>query len=481
MKKRITAALLAMFMLLGTVSCSDNSENSDTDTGNQTEQAAEITETEEEDDGKTHYFDSLNAEDYDGWTLHIANDGASSEYFSLFTTEELTGDEFNDGIFNRQVSVEEKFNVKVLEDQSGSTTQIKNCVTSGSHDVAFGYVLLASCMGLITGNYVLPISDLPTIDMTKPYWDQGAQATLRLFGKMYYGYCDISFDHYESMAVMFYNGNLLTDAGINEQPYELEQNNKWTLDKMYGMMTAVAMDKNGDGKMKSGDDIFGWSGRDFEFLPSLYSSGVSLMRYDAGEETYKLNVTNETVMAVGDWMNKIVNDKNLSLPGRNDETRNLFKEGGVLFYSRLLGDFRNLRDKEDDYGIIAFPALNEGSDRQLYVQNPYSIMVPSDCSDTERLGALLEALGAYTYDNILDIYINRAVIGKGARDQESATLLRYYITIRAFDLTYAFGLDSIRSSFATAASKGSYASTEEKMEKSFNKTLKKSLEALKGE
>ena len=65
-----------------------------------------------------------------------------------------------------------------------------------------------------------------------------------------------------------------------------------------------------------------------------------------------------------DTPHKIINrlmalSKAYHIVGRNDETRNLFKAGGCLFYSRLLGDFRNLRDKEDDYGIICFPALEE--------------------------------------------------------------------------------------------------------------------------
>ena len=50
---------------------------------------------------------------------------------------------------------------------------------------------------------------------------------------------------------------------------------------MYGMITQVARDVDGDGKMTANsEDIFGWSGREFEYLPSLYSSGVSLIRED---------------------------------------------------------------------------------------------------------------------------------------------------------------------------------------------------------
>lgn len=107
-------------------------------------------------------------------------------------------------------------------------------------------------------------------------------------------------------------------------------------------------------------------------------------------------------MAVGEWLQKIINDKTLSCIGWNDATRDLFKEGRSLFYSRLLGDFRNLRDKEDDYTLVCYPSLNEGDIEHVYVQNPFGILIPADVEDTTRLGTIMEAMIADTYDNVMD-------------------------------------------------------------------------------
>ncbi|MBR5679176.1 MAG: extracellular solute-binding protein, partial [Clostridia bacterium] len=436
---------------------------------------------EEEEDETPHYYDSLEAGDYEGWTLNIANDGLSSEYYSGFTVEELTGDVFSDALYNRQIAVQDKFNVLIVENHNGGPSGIKQCVTAGTGDVGFGYVLEGSCMGLISGNYVLPITDLPVIRMENPYWDQGAQKTLTFFGKMYFGYADIGWDHYESMAVLFYNGYLLTNNAVNDSPYDLYKEGKWTLDAMYDMMTVVALDADGDGKMTAGKDIFGWSGREFQYLPSLYSSNFRLASYNEEEEAFVMNITQEGVMAVGDLLNKIINDKDLSVVGRNDETRNMFKDGSCLFYSRLLGDFRNLRDKEDDYGIICYPSLEENTEGMVYVQQPYAIMVPSDCPDDERVGTLLEALAAYTYDNVLDDYINKTVIGKGARDEQSAELLRKFMTIRAYDLCYAIAVYAPIDAYGLGVTKGNYASAQQRQEKVFAKSTAKIVNALRGD
>lgn len=475
--KRATAIILVSLILLSFASCSEtpseetqNAKNNTVDTPSAEEAPAEETEVK--------YFDLIPAQDYNGWNLQIANNGLNVEYFSAFTTEELTGDAFNDSIYDRNIRVMDKYNVTITENTGGSVQLIKNAVTAGSHDIGFGYSLLEECMGLISQNYVKPISDMPVFDLSKPYWDAGSQKTLTFNGKLYYGHCDISFDHYESMAVLFYNGELLKDNSIETTPYELYTSGKWTIDAMHEMMSKVSRDENGDGLMKEKDDTFGWAGREFEYLPSLYSSNLRLVVYDDTQSTYVTNLVDEGVMAVGDKLNVCINDQNISLIGRNDETRNLFKEGKVLFYSRLMGDFRNLRDKEDDYGIISYPSLEENTDGMVYVQNPFTITIPSDCEDDERLATLIEALAADTYDNVLDVYIEKAVIGKGARDIESADMLRQMMTKRAFDLCYAFGLKGPIDAFGIGLKGGKYASAAQRIDKQFAKGITKALEAL---
>lgn len=375
--KRTTAILLLLSMLLSSAACSENpaSEETETETAPVSADPA-VTETEEVDDGSTHYADEIEAVDFEGWTMNIANDGLSTDYFSAFCVEELTGDDFNDAIFNRNERIMDKFNVKITETYNGTVNTIKSDVTAGSNEVAFGQVLFRSCMGLIIQDYIRPFSSLPVVDLSKPYWDKGSQDTLTFNGNYYYCHGDLGWDHYEGMAVLFYNGELLTDNSITETPYDLYMDGRWTLDNMHQMMTTVSKDENGDGKMNIQDDIFGFTGREFEYLPSLHSANTALIKYDDATESYILNYTDETVMAVGDMLNKVINDTNISHPAWDSESRNMFKAGRVLFYSRLLGDFRNLRDKEDDYGIISFPTLEENVDGKVYIQNCYTNLVP---------------------------------------------------------------------------------------------------------
>ena len=109
-----------------------------------------------------------------------------------------------------------------------------------------------------------------------------------------------------------------------------------------------------------------------------------------------------------------------------------------------------------------------------------AIPVPSDCEDDERLGTLIEALAVDTCDNIPDVYIHRSVIGKDLRDEQSAELLLRFITVRAFDLCYAFNVKNPMDAFVIGVSTGNYASAQKRSEKAYIKSIQKTVEALRG-
>lgn len=471
--KRLTPALLALLIAATAFTACSNNDSNETDAPIETDSGETLGEDEE-----IKYANLIEAVDYKGWTLNIANDAIGSEWFNGFTVEDMIGEAFNDAIYERNSRVKEKFNIKIVENNSGSYSQIKNAVSAGVQDVGFGYVLHRNCMSLVVSNYIRPINAMPVFDLSKPYWDKGAQETMYIADMLWHGYNSIGFDFYEGMAVLFYNGYLLEDSGIEESPADLYYEGKWTLEAMYDMMQTVSNDVNGDGEMKQEDDVFGFAGRELEYLPCLYSSGASLLLYNETDHTYEMNVTDELVMQVGDWVRKTILDTTISYPGWTDYSRTMFKEGRVLFYSKLLGDFRNLRDKEDDYGIICWPSVEEGGIHHIYVQNPMAILIPSNVDNAGRLATVIEALAADSYDNVMEPYIEKALIGRGTRDAESAKLFREFCDMRVYDMSYALGEMGAVNAYYAGVETGNYASSQKRLSKSFSSSLKKTMEAL---
>lgn len=475
MKNIISLILAVLILTSSAVGCSEKIPN-ETKSEPTAESSVQSNESAAEDDGSTHYYTDQAAVDYEGWELFIAGRPLNSSCFNVITVEDLTGDVFVDAVYNREIAVQDKFNIEITEIPVANVTDaLTNSVSSNSGDYSLGYMLLTDELGLFANNVCIGVSDMPVLDLTKPYWDQGAIEDLSINGKMYYGLCDIGFGHYESSIVMFYNGVLLNNNQL-DSPYDLYKEGKWTLDAMQHMLEVVSNDDNGDGKMKEGDDTFGFVGRTAKFQPPLAASGLNIVVWDPETNECTLDLTSDEIIAIGDKINAMLFDENIAIQD-GDEASAMFKSGKALFYCALLGDYNKMRDTEDDYGIINWPSLTENTKGRMYTVNPEALFIPSDCRDPERLATVMEALNAYTYDYVIDDYVEKAVIGKGARDKQSAEIIREHFYVRAYDLADAFGLSSPHGAWKMALTKGIYASVEKKS----SQTVKREMEAMLSE
>ncbi len=476
LNKRICALLLLAALLLTSVTACGETAPEETAASVQTPSAAEETVSEEI---EFKYASEVPVIDLEGRSVGLATDSLSSTYYNLLDVEELTGEILNDAIYDRNRRIEDLYNMKFNTNATGGRALLEACVVSGSRDVDLAYYLQDSVPGQISKGYLMPFDNLEYVDMTKPYWDQTAIETLSVNGKIFHGYVDFGFDHYDSMAILFYNGEIVTDFNLDD-PHELYLEQEWTMDKMHDMMQAVAADLNGDGEMTITRDRYGFVGRQFTFLTWIHASGLDLMKVEGtGEDTqFTLNLLDEKLMKVGDLASDMLNNPSLSSLGGTDENRTAFTKGDALFYSRLLGDFRLLREQEDDYGIIGYPAIDGSHEgNRVYVQCPTTLVVAVD-TDPEITGLILEAIAADTYDNVLDLYIEKAVIGKGTRDAQSAEMLRIMIRNRAYDLAYAYDIGTALSAWEGALIKGSYSSTQSRYASKIKKEADKKIESI---
>jgi ABC-type glycerol-3-phosphate transport system substrate-binding protein len=483
MKKRTALVLLTAVLLCGMfAACSETPDKAD-ETQPVQNAAPEAGIAEEETESPTPNWDAVRKEDLGGIVVNITCDEFDSNYYNVVDWDELSGEMLADAMYNRNRFVEEALNCLMEVSYSQEITKLEQSVISGSGDVDLTYGLLSNGGNLLQKGYLTPFNKLETTDMTKPYWDQGSQKDLMIMGQMYFGFVDFGFDHYDSMTVLFYNGALLTQYRL-EDPQELFLSEEWTIDKMLEQLKAVSTDLDGDGKYTLKKDVFGLVGREYYFQPMQFASGVSLVSWNESERTFSLNMAEEHFVDISTAIAGVYSRANAFTDYSNyDQARVAFSDGRALYYSRLLGDFRQLREVEDDYGVVCFPRYKyDGSESSYYVQNPTTLFLPlvigDDNGDREpdfnEIGIFLEAQGAYTYDETLSVYIENAVIGKGMRDEKSAEMVRIMMTNRSFDLTCAYNFPSIASNYAACVTKdGNFASTAKKLERNFNKSANK--------
>ena len=480
MNKKLLSLVLAGLMLVpGMISCSDNNadETESSVSGVSNESAGEEASVLE-------YFDAIESANYNGATITIPDRGFNPNalYFSPVLLDDYYGDAFYDSIYDRQNAVADKMNIDFVGLTEGwDLNGIKNSIlaNAGGYDICFP--MLDDIFSFVQQGLALDLNTM-NVNTSNPYWNQNSVEDYTFDDKLYYGFPDINFDQYESMGAIFYNAQLLDNVGYESSLYDLWKEGKWTIDEMSKMMDVVISDISGDGKYTLGEDIFGLIGFEFAYLSPLYASGIELYDYDLETDSWHIYLASDPVIKCGEALKNIYFRENgVDFDGEDEEHRSMFKSGKALFYSRQIGEFKNLRDQEDDYGIINWPSMDGNTDGDVYVSIPYCMFIPSDVKDQDCVATAIELLAAYTYDVVIDNYINRSVVGKGTRDQQSAEIVRGMFERRAFDLEEALNIDIAGAAWGTAIRRGTYASMAKTVEKQFNKYFFSAVKAIIGE
>ena len=482
MKKRLLSLMLALVLFASAVTSCSETPPDDTAEKIQGPVSSESGESAADDETDVlEYFSQIESADYDGVTVTIPDRAFNPNniWFAPVLLDDYYGDAFYDSIYDRQLAVEDKMNIEFEAiiggwDDKGIANSI--IADSGAYDLCFP--MLSDIFSYVQQGLALDINTL-NVNTSNPYWNQNSVEDLTFAGKLYYGFPDINFDQYESMGVLFYNAQLLDNVGYNSSLYDLWKEGKWSIDEMSKMMEVVIQDVSGDGQYRMGEDIYGLIGAKFSYLPPLYASGIKLYEYDLETETTTTFLGSEEVVKCGEALQDVYFRKSgVNLAASEESNRNAFKAGYALFYSRQIGEFKNLRDQEDDYGIINWPSMDGRVDGKVYVSVPYCMFVPADIRNPECISTVIELMASYTYDVVMDNYIERSVIGKGTRDQQSAEIVRELFKRRVFDLEEGLNIEVASSAWEKVIRLGTYASMAKALEKAFQRAFFRAVDSI---
>ena len=422
----------------------DLGDNGNTDTGENPEEAQNV-----------KLEPDISPADYGGHEFTILlsiNAVTGVMVWNDFEAEEETGDVINDAIYQRNVYVEEKYNVKIKNiemdpsdgmDRPAAQKMLKNSIAAGdgSYDAAMlaGY---ATC-NLASGGFLLDMNNMEPLDLSKPWWDQKANRDLMIKNKMFYTTGDISNVVNEATYAILFNKKLIQDYGF-ESPYDLVKRGEWTYDKLAEMGIQVGTDLNGDGKMGF-DDLYGALVWDDTMMGTVNSIGERCAKINSAGEI-ELSLNNERVLKSFDTYISFVLDKDHALMYQRedwagDRTNAMFENNQGLFYIQIMELVVRLRAMEVDFGVIPYPKL------ETTQQNYYSTVsswhsgfmcVPVDQEDISRTGAILEAMAAESMYTLKPAYYDIALKGKYVRDEESEEMLDLIFDSKIYDLGWLY-------------------------------------------
>lgn len=430
-KNRIMTLFLALLMTAGSfTACSDKDEVAEKAESPQS--SVEIEETEEETEP-----DKLEGLTYNGDEIRMmvssyGKGGLVSSYFTIVNNEELTGEVVSDAVFERNLKIEDKYNVKfVFTENTENCDQIPATLTKliSAGDDAYDLIIhdMFPLATLSVKNYFANVMNFAYQDYSKDYWYDSfmKNASFSSDTKRYILAGDYFLDILRCAHALYFNKDLFNE--MYEDPsvvYETVLNGEWTQDIFLNYIEGAYRDTNGDGT-KDAEDIYGYGTYAYwgPMIPWVISSDITFIEFkDDGRPYFAME--NERSVKLLERLNEIFYNE-----GTYDYQGNVFtafQSGHLLFagYQRV-GSIENYRDMEADIGIIPYPKMDDAQEN--YITSTHDTasvgVVPITSTKTEMLSAMLEALSRESSEKVLPAYYEVALKNKYVRDGESARML----------------------------------------------------------
>ncbi|MCL1794114.1 MAG: hypothetical protein FWG34_09610 [Oscillospiraceae bacterium] len=484
-KKLFATVIFAAFFSLLFVSCSTESGEKST-IGDETSNAA-IAESGDDPEIEIDMFETLYLpqKDYGGYEFKIVTFEDHISGTNMFIAEEQIGEVLNDALYNRNLSVEDRFNIKIVGvglAWGETARKVQTGMKSGDQP----YDLLAphmtdACASMLNSGSVYNWLDVPNIDLAKPWYNRSISELVEINGFLPYIVSDFNYGSYPFTYAMVFNKNYVTKY-VLENPYDLVRGGDWTLDKFSEMIKMFSEDINGDGKFDV-NDSYGYV-TDFWLYNAnfIYSTG-NLCAQKTPANEIELTLYSEKMITLIEKLYDIVH------VGNNTFQYDIYApctlpidQNRSFIQSLWLYDLPSMRAMDVEFGILPCPKYDKQQERYLTsVDGRGTVLaLPANTEDIERSSVIVEALSAESRRYVVPAYYDISLSIKDARDEESKEMLDILFAGRIYDIGYIYdsGMYWLMGNLLQSK-KVNFASEYEKNEKSYQKYYDKISEQYK--
>lgn len=354
----------------------------------------------------------------------------------MIPLEEEKGETLTDELFERNMRLMDDFGVTLQVQEGGDYEGVIAAMSRQVSGRLDDYDVFANQLYAFTGNALknqaLDLGSIPTMDLEGEWWDQACREALVVDGNNFMMTGDIYPSSLLYSACLIFNKRFMDDLHM-AYPYDMVRDSEWTLDAFLRLVEQGSNESTGT----YGLSAFVWNAP----YSLFYGSGETYVHFnDAGEPyvTYDRN----KVINVYEKVYDILITSGAFL-GVHYETQfntyiDLFKNGKALFFDATVGEVSSITDMVDDYGVVPVPKYSVEQKEYLSFVNGAAVhvMIATSERDTEFVGAMLEALATYNYDNVSPELYNVVIKSKDIRDPDSAEMVDYIIRNRIYDYAY---------------------------------------------
>ena len=429
---RALSALLAILMLSASfAACGDSPAAAPSQTA--APDAGDAGEVETTEAPETSILDGL---DFNGADFRVSmsdTDISSAEF--LVGPEEQTGDIVNDAVFQRNMDVEERLNIKfkyTTTDVAWSSVAdyVRKLVLSGSDDFD---LIVNDQRGMSTDaveKLLRKAEDCAYFDFTTAGWWVSYMDDLSIkSGETYLLVGDYFMDVLRRSHLLYYNRSMYENMyGDPDAIYAEVLDHKWTYDSLAKKIENTYIDLDGDGKV-SKDDQYGLiiGGVGGSIFPWVY--GTDCRTYSRDEEGYpQLDFDLDRAQKLYEKTYAcFYSDGTSTKFGENaKDLHEKFISGTALFISTAeIAQFENFRSMEDDIGLVPYPLLDESQkDYHTVVHDTAEVgAIPLTAANYDMSSAVVQALNEATAASVTPTYYETALKIKYVRDDYSAQMI----------------------------------------------------------
>lgn len=382
-------------------------------------------------------LDALETIDFDGYQFRFYTRNCCEAHYGGVYQESETGDVVNDAVYQRNRTIEEKFNIVIAEpvlDVDASPVILINAILANDHiaDVAIPHFRYLGTIAL--ENMLIDMGELPYLDFEQPWWATNLIEQYSIFEKHYVAYGDIGIDNITHNAAIYFNKRLSNEY-VQENLYDTVRSGKWTLDKMGEVIRSVGADLNGDGTININDDMFGFQSYTGYFF--MFQVGANQPTTVRDEDNIpQLSINTPKMVTIVEKVHNMTQVYEYTYV-EESTSANQFVDGRVLLYIDLLNTATQnaFRDMEDDFGLLPFPKYDEMQENYYSHASAHSSLlgIPVTNPDPDRTALILEALVIEGYNTIRPALYDIAFKVKNTRDDDSAEMLDIILEGRTGD------------------------------------------------
>ena len=404
--------------------------------------------------------DTLPEGDFGKYVYRIIGQGGAGWTASdILRPEEMADDGLQAAKLIRYMNVEERYNV-VIEPFLSETvgTVVKGAILS--NDGSFDMINMDTynTSSAMLSNLLMNLKSVDLLDLTKPYYDQNYIKDMSYAGKLYSVVTDITTMDMFVTWIMMYNKSMIEKYDL-EDPYDLVQQNNWTLDKFNEMLSGD-ISSTADGKWDD-NDIYAFGTHVGAARNFFYAAGLKICEKDPDTDVPVIAIREnsdnaEKLTKIAEKVTDILYKDHKSLVG--GAIVEAFEQGRALFLAEITGYLGRFREMKDDFGVVPYPKLSPEQEGYFTTNDP-CIMVFSmpkygnyTQNTIDRTAMVFEALCYESYHTVRPEYFYDVLGGKETRNAESFEMLNLINDNRVYDFGLFNDLGTLTTMFSTLAS-----------------------------